>query len=215
MTDLFYLKFTEPFRMAHTGSSDYPKRTAWSQPRTPVLCESGWHACRAEDIFEWFRPELHVVRLDGVIEGPGKVVGSRFRFVSRVKAWNERSQRELAADFAEHVLPNFEKLVSGDSRPRDAIQAARLFAAGKIDSAASSAAYSAAHSAANSAAHSAANSAASSAAYSAARSAASSAAHSAADSAVRSVAYSAELRWQVTRFFKVLGLNEADFAHRG
>ena len=183
MTDLLYLKFTLPFRMAHTGSSDYPKHTAWSQPRTPVLCESGWHACRAEDIFEWFRPELHVVRLEGVIEGPDKVVGSRIRFVSRVKAWNERSQRELAADFAEHVLHIFENLVPGDSRPPDAIRAARLFAVGKLDSAA----------------------------YSAASSAASSAAHSAAYSA----AYSAERRWQITRFFEVLGLNESDFAHRG
>ena len=43
----------------------------------------------------------------------------------------ERQLRELAVDFAEHILPIFEKQYPTDRRPRLAIQAARDFAAGK------------------------------------------------------------------------------------
>ena len=46
---------------------------------------------------------------------------------------SEKFSRLLAADFAEHVLPIFEKEYPNDDRPRRAIQAARDYAEGKID----------------------------------------------------------------------------------
>lgn len=42
-------------------------------------------------------------------------------------------ERHLAADYAERVLHVYEEAHPGDSRPRDAIQAARDYADGKID----------------------------------------------------------------------------------
>ena len=44
--------------------------------------------------------------------------------------------RLMAADFAESVLPIFEKERPNDDRPRAAIEAARAFARGEIDAAA-------------------------------------------------------------------------------
>jgi hypothetical protein len=44
----------------------------------------------------------------------------------------EKTARLMAADFAEAVLPIFEKEYPEDTRPREAIQAARDFAEGKI-----------------------------------------------------------------------------------
>ena len=53
----------------------------------------------------------------------------------------------LAADFAERVLPIFEKAYPDDQRPRKAIEASRLFAEGKIGAAARAAAGAAARAA--------------------------------------------------------------------
>jgi hypothetical protein len=47
-------------------------------------------------------------------------------------AERNRFLRLLACDFAEHVLPIFEKHHSDDNRPRQAIEAARLFEDGKV-----------------------------------------------------------------------------------
>jgi hypothetical protein len=44
-----------------------------------------------------------------------------------------RIARLLAADFAEHALSGYEEFAPGDGRPRKAVEAARAFAAGKID----------------------------------------------------------------------------------
>ena len=52
----------------------------------------------------------------------------------------EKIARLMAADFAEAVLPIFEKEYPKDNRPRKAIQAARDFANGKIGAAARAAA---------------------------------------------------------------------------
>ena len=44
----------------------------------------------------------------------------------------DRIARLMAADFAEHVLPIYERAYPGDERPRNAIAATRAFARGKI-----------------------------------------------------------------------------------
>ena len=60
--------------------------------------------------------------------------------------------RLMAADFAEAVLPIYERIYPGDNRPRAAIQAARDYAHGRIGAAARAAARAAAWEAAGEAA---------------------------------------------------------------
>jgi len=114
--------------------------------------------------------------------------------------------RLLTCDFAEHVLPKYEKHYPADKRPRQSIETARLFANGLATQAELSAAGSAAGSAAWAAAESA---AAWSAAWSAGSAAwaAELAAESAAESgawAAGSAAGSAEITWQTQRFQELL-----------
>ena len=102
--------------------------------------------------------------------------------LTRVKGWNEKSARLFAADCAEHVLlAEREAGREPDERSWAAVEAARQYALGKIDSAAHSAAYSAAYSAAVSAAY------------------------HAADSAAYHAARSAERDWQYGRFLHHIG----------
>jgi hypothetical protein len=99
--------------------------------------------------------------------------------------------RLMAADFAEAVLPIFERELPNDMRPRQAIQAARYFAVGRIGAAAraaagaaaGAAAWDAARAAAGAAAWDAARAAAGAAAWDAARAAAWDAAGAAAGAA--------------------------------
>jgi len=107
----------------------------------------------------------------------------------------DRIARLMAADFAEAVLPIFEKKYPKDDRPRKAIQAARDFANGKITAqeraAAGDAARAAAAHAAGDAARAAAWAAAGAAAWAAARAAAGAAAWAAAGDAARAAAWDA------------------------
>ena len=203
-----YLKATRKGRIpSYRGGQPIPYRTCTD----PVLCRSGWHACRWEDVPAHLSEELWVCELDGtVIEGDDKVVAERLRIVRKVNL-SDRDLRLFAADCAEAVLHHFEDRHPDDDRPRLAIQAARDYANGLIDAAARSAADSAADSAARLAAYL--------AAHSAARSAARSAACSAADSAARSAACSAACSaadWAQTDNLLVnyAHLDPADFAHR-
>lgn len=229
------------------GTSTF-QGTKWRLPadgkRTPampkvkgdlVVCENGYHLCRTGDLsyWAWAGPVLYeaepvgdeLVEVNGASEP--KVVVRSARLLRRLEGWNERTQRLYAADCAERVLPNYEQLVPGDTRVRDAITVARAFARGEIkvdalltarsaaESAAESAAWSvgsAAWSAAWAATESAAWSVAESAAWAATESVAESAAESAVGSAAWSVesaarsaesaARSAERDWQSTRILQ-------------
>lgn len=112
---------------------------------------------------------------------------------------------ELACDFAERVLVNFEKEFPEDKRPRLAIEAKRKFIKGEISNDDLTAARSAAWSAAGSAAWSAGSAAWSArSAASSARSAASPAACSAAWSARSAVSLVAETQAQIKIVLKYL-----------
>ena len=128
-----------------------------------VVCKNGLHLCRREDLIHWLGPRIFEAEVGGgkLIESDQKVVVRKARLVRELDTWNDRTARLFAADCAERVLPLFEKKHTNDTRPREAIEAARAFA--------DSAAYSAVRSAADSAARSAADFAADFAAYSAAR----------------------------------------------
>jgi len=107
----------------------------------------------------------------------------------------DRLARLFACDCAEKALHIFEQQNPDDKRPREAIQAARDFATGKISAAASAAASTAASTAArdaaSAAARAAARDAARDAASAAARAAASAAASTAARDAARDAAWAA------------------------
>ena len=118
----------------------------------------------------------------------------------------ERFARELAADFAEHVLPIFAAKYPNDTRPRCTIAAARAFARDEINlqelAAAGDAARDAAGDAARDAAWDAARDAAGDAALHAAWAAedAARAARAAAGAAARA----AEQAWQIAHFLTAL-----------
>jgi len=158
-------------------------------------CASGYHICREQDLVHWLGPVIYTAEYRGeVIEDKHKIVVGEARLLRRIEEWDERTARLFACDCAERVLGNYEVKYPDDSRVRDSIEVARLYADGSATlddleaaySAALSAAYRAAYRAADSAAYSAADSA-----YSAAYRAADSAAYSAADSAAYSAADSA------------------------
>ena len=91
-------------------------------------------------------------------------------------------RRELACDFAERVLPIYEKANPGDDRPRIAIETARKYARGEATLEELNAAYAAAYAAADAAAD---------------------AADAAADAAAYAAAYAAERKWQAGRIREV------------
>jgi hypothetical protein len=134
-------------------------------------CESGYHVITPEGLLDWIAPELYRVEVKGnwIWKEEGKVlVVESYRQHSRVEHWNDRTQRLLAAEFAQWAVDRYWTDKS-DTRPQQAIDTARLYADGKISDAELSAAYNAARSAARGAAYSAADSAAysvASAAYS-------------------------------------------------
>jgi len=110
----------------------------------------------------------------------------------------ERRVRLWGADCAAHVLPIFEREMPGDTRPRQAIEAARGFARGTVSDAALAAARDATMDATMDATRAAARDAARAAAWVAARAAARAAAW-VATRAAASDAEDAEKAWQLDR----------------
>jgi hypothetical protein len=211
-----YLKWTRAGRTpSYQGGAPIAYRK-WTEPATPILCESGWHACRWEDALPHISDELWIAELAGdIVEGDDKVAAERLRIVRRVKGVNERTLRLFAADCGETVLPIFEKAHPGDDRPRLAIQAARDCANGKIGAAARDAARAAARDAAGDAAWAAGWAAGWDAAGDAAWAAAGDAAWAAGWDAVGDAAWDAARAAQTERLLEFYGgLMPADFAHK-
>ena len=120
-----------------------------------VPCNNGYHLCREKDLLSWLHESIYEAEYRGeIIEAHDKIVVREARLLRRMN-WDERIARLFACDCAEDVLPIFEKQYPEDSKPRKAIDIARLYANGKATkeelSAARSAAWSAACSAARSA----------------------------------------------------------------
>ena len=108
----------------------------WTEPVGKlVMCENGYHACRRDDVIWWFDAELWEIeaRGDYLTQGDfeSKVCCRSVRLVRRVETWNERTQRLLACDYVEHVLPIFERARPGDDRVRNCIAVCRLYADGQ------------------------------------------------------------------------------------
>ena len=165
-----------------------------------VLCKNGYHFCMIKDFAKWISTELYSVEVRGdVLSGDDKSCARSIK-MTRIESWNDRTARLFAADCAEHVLHIFEDAIPGDTRPRDAIAAARSFANGEIDAAASDAA--------SNAAWCAASGADSGAASGAARAAARGAASNATRAAAWDAASDTEKEWQLERFMYYIGGGE-------
>jgi len=207
MSDVTYYKVLNEDRTSTFEGYRWPYRR-WTEPvPNPELCVQGWHACTLEQLPAWLGPRIWEVELRGVVHGPDKVVAQSARLV-RLTPWDDRRARLFAADCAEHVLDVFESACPGDSRPREAIAAARRFADGELTyaqmsatrAAAFDAAKAAAYASAEAAAYAAADAVAGSAAYATAESSAIAAAYAGSDYAVADIAaYDAERSWQAGR----------------
>ena len=123
-----------------TADTDYryPGVGRWTRRLDPDklrLCGYGYHYVTDGQVLDWLAATIyeaepcseHAPLTDG-----DKSVTCRLRLVRRFDGWNDRTARLFAADCAERVLPLFEGLYPDDSRPRDAIVAARRFANGEI-----------------------------------------------------------------------------------
>jgi hypothetical protein len=219
----------------HGGSGKWSlpkgdKPGAWRSVKGKLVpCENGLHLLRAQNISTWLLPGVlwEVKAGRERIDHGDKTVVRRARLVRRAATIDDKVLRLLAADFAEHVLPIFEKRYPKDMRPRDAIAAARAYARGEIGvdelrekqiayaayaADAAAAAYAAAYGYAAAAAYAAAYGYAAAAAYAAAAGYADAAAYGYA-AAYAADAYAAarqqERAWQASRVVGVLGLADA------
>lgn len=127
----------------HTGGySDYrwPEAGKWTRRVTGdlMMCENGYHLVTEEQIIgDYMQAELWECEYDGDrIDHDDKICVRRAKLIRRVDTINDRTLRLFAADCAERTLHIFERDYPNDDRPRKAIEAARLFAEGKIDAAA-------------------------------------------------------------------------------
>ena len=196
MSETYYKVLDEDRRPIHGGTGQWAP-TAWMPVITdPEPCVRGYHLCRRQDLVVWLGPTIWVAKAGPVVVPDGdKVVSNTARLVRRVGTWDEVTARLFAADCAEHALHLFEAQRPDDSRPRDAIVAARWFALSDLGPAAGAAARDAAGDAAWAAAGDAAGAAAG------ARPAAGAAARPAAWAAARDAAWAAERVWQTECLF--------------
>ena len=197
-TDTLYKVLDHNRQPCHGGARRWPEPGKWRSVRGALEpCANGLHLCREQDLVQWLGPEIWTAEYDGErVEAGNKIVVRRARLISRVETWTERTARLFAADCAERVLPIYEASYPDDTRPREAIAAARAYARGEIDAAARDAA----RDAAGDAARDAAGDAARDAAWAAARDAAGDVARDAAWAA----AWDAERKWQTARLMQYL-----------
>ena len=143
-TETLYKVLNDDGSCAHGGTGKWflphDKRPGRWMPAVNgklIACLNGYHLCRASDLVYWLGPVIWEAEHDGdVLVAEDKLVVRRTRLLRRVSTWTEHSARLFAADCAEHVLSFFEEKYPNDTRPRQAIEAARLFAADNITAAA-------------------------------------------------------------------------------
>jgi hypothetical protein len=162
-----------------------------------VACHNGLHLLRTADLTEWLPEPPALVLLaeytGSAVVSDDKIVVRRARAVAVVGELTERIYHLLACDYAERVLPIFEKERPDDKRPRQAIETKLRWVASE----ATSEELAAAGDAAWAAARDAAGAAAWAAAWAAARDAAGAAAWAAARDAARAAAWAAA--WAAAR----------------
>ena len=99
----------------------------------PAACTRGYHLVTLAQLPEWLGPTIYLAEGRGQVDHQDdKSAWEQARLLRRLP-WDETTARLFAADCAEHVLHFFEVEHPDDSRPRDAIAAARAYAHGEID----------------------------------------------------------------------------------
>jgi len=69
----------------------------WMPKRDPVLCVSGYHLCRDEDLVHWLGPRIWRAEASGeILVGDDKVCAERVRLVAPT-VWDEPLARRFAA----------------------------------------------------------------------------------------------------------------------
>ena len=214
-----------------SGAWDIPTNGepgAWREVKGKlVACRNAIHLVSREQLVDWLGPAIFPIEPEGEATlSDNKYICRKARLTGpALPSWNERMARLLACDYAERVLPIFEKEYSGDPRVRNCIEVARRFAQGKATkeeiTAARDAARDAARGAARGAAWAAARGAAWGAAWAAAWAAAGAAwdaagaawaaagaawdaARAAARDAAGAAGWNAERNWQTERLFDYL-----------
>ena len=131
-------KILGPDRMpCNGGTGQWPEPGTWRTVTGKLVpCENGLHLCRPQDLLTWLRPgrEVWLAEVEGMtVEAEDKIVARTARLVGDgpVIVWTERLERLLACDYAEHVLPIYERQYPDDQRPRQAIETARRYAEGQ------------------------------------------------------------------------------------
>ena len=109
---------------------EYPKLEGGA-----VLCKWGYHFCTPAQLLRYLYQAQTICEV--IPHGEVLIDDQKCCTVGKITIleplnWNERIARLLGADFAEHVLHNFERDYPNDDRPRKAIEAARKFANGEI-----------------------------------------------------------------------------------
>lgn len=114
----------------------------WMPKITPVVaCKSGYHLVTIDQLLNWLGPTIWIAEGKGEhLKQKDKHVFSEARLV-QMTHWNKDSARLFAADCAERVLHIFEERYPTDSRPREAINAARMGITGEVAAAAAAYAY--------------------------------------------------------------------------
>jgi hypothetical protein len=98
-----------------------------------VACRNGIHLCRRKHLLDWLGPCIYLAEYRGeMIDHHDKLIVRHARLVRQFETWNDRTARLFACDCAERVVHLYESEYPKDKRPRKAIEAARLFANGKI-----------------------------------------------------------------------------------
>ena len=92
-------------------------------------CKRGYHVCERGQLVQWLGPVIYECEVAvGFIEQKDKCVVRQARLVRLIGNWNDRTARLFACDCADEAL----KLVKQpDPRSIEAVQMARLFAAGE------------------------------------------------------------------------------------
>jgi len=94
----------------------------------------GYFACKPEYAVRWIDARAFTFEADGEIyEGSTKFCCRRARLMREFDTWNDQTKRLLACEYAEAVLPIFEREYPGDMCPRNYITVSRRYAFGLAD----------------------------------------------------------------------------------
>lgn len=92
------------------------------------ICKNGLHLAIGPAVVNWLGQTLYIAQYDDeddTIDGGVKIVVRRARLLYRIDEWTSSVARAWSIDVALLVLPVFEAACPNDSRPRDAIMAAK------------------------------------------------------------------------------------------